>query len=124
MSVSGLGYVRCTTGACLPEHGYGVIGVDVESDKMKFVGSGNCPGAGHRPAEPIAAVGQHLLQLDEVVTVELSALVEFDDAMIVHNYEAKYEARLPNLGPDKFIVVLTRIPKSGRGACQSDVLSW
>lgn len=43
ISVFGLGYVGCVTAACLAQDGHRVVGVDVDSRKVKAVASGHTP---------------------------------------------------------------------------------
>jgi GDP-mannose 6-dehydrogenase len=43
VSVFGLGYVGCVTGACLARNGHQVIGVDVNPDKVRLVSGGGSP---------------------------------------------------------------------------------
>ncbi len=43
VSVMGLGYVGCVTGACLARAGHEVVGVDVNPDKVALVNGGHAP---------------------------------------------------------------------------------
>jgi GDP-mannose 6-dehydrogenase len=43
VSVFGLGYVGCVTGACLARDGHSVVGVDVNPDKVEMVNAGRSP---------------------------------------------------------------------------------
>jgi len=43
VSVFGLGYVGCVTGACLARDGHSVVGVDVNADKVAMVNAGRSP---------------------------------------------------------------------------------
>jgi GDP-mannose 6-dehydrogenase len=43
VSVFGLGYVGCVTGACLARDGHTVVGVDVNPDKVDMVNAGRSP---------------------------------------------------------------------------------
>jgi len=43
VSVFGLGYVGCVTGACLAKAGHEVVGVDVNSDKVTLINRGETP---------------------------------------------------------------------------------
>ncbi len=43
VSVFGLGYVGCVTGACLAQWGHQVVGVDIQSPKVDAVNSGHAP---------------------------------------------------------------------------------
>lgn len=43
ISVFGLGYVGCVTGACFADAGHDVIGVDVNPSKVDLINTGQCP---------------------------------------------------------------------------------
>jgi GDP-mannose 6-dehydrogenase len=43
VSVFGLGYVGCVTGACLARDGHEVVGVDINSEKVDLVNAGRSP---------------------------------------------------------------------------------
>jgi UDP-glucose 6-dehydrogenase len=43
VSVFGLGYVGCVTGACLAKAGHRVIGVELQPEKVEIVNAGAAP---------------------------------------------------------------------------------
>ena len=43
VSVFGLGYVGCVTGACLAKAGHRVIGVELQPEKVEIINAGAAP---------------------------------------------------------------------------------
>jgi len=58
VSVFGLGYVGCVTGACLAQAGHEVIGVDVNPDKVDLINRGETPIVEPGLPELLAAVAR------------------------------------------------------------------
>lgn len=72
ISVFGLGYVGCVTGACLAKTGHRVVGVDINEEKVAMVNSG---------ASPIIEPGLSELMDQMVRTQRLRATCSMEDAM-------------------------------------------
>jgi GDP-mannose 6-dehydrogenase len=80
ISVFGLGYVGCVTAACLAHDGHQVVGVDVDSRKVKAIEEGHAPFF-ERGLGELLAEGRRNGQLS-ATTDELNAIASTDLALV------------------------------------------
>ena len=77
VSVFGMGYVGCVTAACLAKAGHGVIGVEVNPEKLEALQSGSVPFVEPGLSEVVArevACGRLRSTADAMAAVQQSSL--------------------------------------------------